>query len=135
MFTIKKSLSILAMVVMMIATTVSFAQDDSSTASNPDGSFGAMASTVTGQMSAFATLLVAIAYVAGIAFVIVALFKFKQHKDNPTQVPIGTPAMLLFIGIFLIYLPSLIQGGGSTAGLSEAGSAAGTADVTTAASS
>ena len=123
MFTIKKSLSILAMVVMMIATTVGFAQ-------NPEGSFGAMATTVTGQMSAFATLLVAIAYVAGIAFVIVALFKFKQHKDNPTQVPIGTPAMLLFIGVFLIYLPSLIQGGGSTAGLETPGSAAGTADVT-----
>ena len=78
--------------------------------------FGEMASTVTGQMDSFAALLVAAAFVAGIAFVIVALFKFKQHKDNPTQVTIGTPAMLLFIGIFLVYLPNIISVGGATVG-------------------
>jgi hypothetical protein len=31
----------------------------------------------------------AISYRAGFAFVIAAIFKFKQHKDNPTQSPLG----------------------------------------------
>ena len=88
----------------------------SEVAGSPDGTFGAMADDMTGQMGEFGSMLVAVAFVAGIGFVVVALFKFKQHKDNPTQVTIGTPAMLLFIGIFLIYLPNLITTGGSTVG-------------------
>ncbi len=51
--------------------------------------------------------------------------KFKQHKDNPTQIPIGTPIALIFIGAALLFLPSILSvtgntmfgtGGGSTAG-------------------
>ena len=37
-----------------------------------------------------------------------SLFKFKQHKDNPTQVPIGTPFTMLLIGTLLIALPLLL---------------------------
>lgn len=95
------------------------------TSSDDGNNFGDMATTVTDQMDSFAALLVAAAFVAGIAFVIVALFKFKQHKDNPTQVTIGTPAMLLFIGIFLVYLPNIIDVGGNTVGGGEMGTVGG----------
>jgi intracellular multiplication protein IcmD len=34
--------------------------------------------------------------------------KFKQHKDNPTQTPIGTPIALVFIAAALLFLPSIL---------------------------
>lgn len=40
--------------------------------------------------------------------------KFKQHKDNPTQVPIGTPIALVFIAAALLFLPSILSVTGST---------------------
>jgi intracellular multiplication protein IcmD len=51
--------------------------------------------------------------------------KFKQHKDNPTQIPIGTPIALVFVAGALLFLPTVLSvtgatlfgtGGGSTAG-------------------
>ncbi|MBF13702.1 MAG: hypothetical protein CMF46_05010 [Legionellales bacterium] len=101
------------------------AQQDTSETAATTSNFGGMAATVTSQMASFGSLLVSAAFVAGIGFTVVALFKFKQHKDNPTQVTIGTPAMLLFIGIFLIYLPNLISSGGATVGMSTMGDADG----------
>ena len=35
--------------------------------------------------------------------------KFKMHKDNPTQVPIGKPIGLVFIGAALLFLPSILS--------------------------
>jgi intracellular multiplication protein IcmD len=51
----------------------------------------------------------AAAYVAGAGFALGAMMKFKQHKDNPTQIPIGTPLALLFIAVALLFLPSLLK--------------------------
>lgn len=44
---------------------------------------------------------------AALAFSIGAILKFKQHKDNPTEIPVGTPIALLF-------LPSILNMAGST---------------------
>ena len=43
-----------------------------------------------------------------------AVMKFKMHKDDPTQVPIGTPIGLVFIGAALLFLPSILNVTGST---------------------
>ena len=45
---------------------------------------------------------------------LIAIMKFKMHKDNPTQVPIGTPVMLTFIAAALLFLPSILNVTGST---------------------
>ncbi len=88
-------------------------------------SAGDVASTIVGSFAQIAKLITAGAYLGGLAFTIGAIMKFKQHKDNPTQVPIGTPIALLFIGAALLFLPSLlgvagqtIFGGGTVAGAS-----------------
>ena len=75
---------------------------------------GDMACVVICQLTYFDKLLVALSYITGIACVINALFKFKQQKDNPTQIPISAPIVMLFVGVFMIYLPSLVQGGAAT---------------------
>ncbi|MEW6277964.1 MAG: type IV secretion protein IcmD [Candidatus Eremiobacterota bacterium] len=54
------------------------------------------------------------AYVAGLSSSVASLLKFKQHKDNPTQVPIGTPIALLFIAAALLFLPSILSTTGGT---------------------
>jgi intracellular multiplication protein IcmD len=36
-----------------------------------------------------------------------AILHFKQHKDGPTQIPIGTPISLEFIAAALLFLPTI----------------------------
>ncbi|MFN7095985.1 MAG: DUF6750 family protein [Gammaproteobacteria bacterium] len=80
----------------------------------PAGSIGSVAQNIQGSFSNLAKVLTGGAYVMGIGFVIASLFKFKAHKDNPTQVQIGTPIALLFIGAAMIFLPSVMKTGGAT---------------------
>jgi intracellular multiplication protein IcmD len=75
---------------------------------------GTLATNITGSFRALGMLILAIAFLAGIGFVMAAIFKFKQHKDNPTQIPLGTPVAMLVIGIVLIFLPNLILPAGTT---------------------
>lgn len=77
-------------------------------------SLGAVASTIYDNFGNIAKLITAGAYVGGLAFSIGAIMKFKQHKDNPTQVPIGTPIALLMIAAALLFLPSILGVAGQT---------------------
>lgn len=79
----------------------------------PSG-IGSVAHTATTNLKAVAQLITAAAYVAGMAFAVGAIVKFKAHKDNPTQIPIGTPIALLFVGAALIFAPSVFNVAGST---------------------
>ena len=75
---------------------------------------GNMASSLYGTFSSLAKLITAGSYIAGLAFAIGAIMKFKQHKDNPTQVPIGTPIGLIFIAASLLFLPTILGVAGAT---------------------
>src|SRR5210317_611881 len=75
---------------------------------------GTLAANVTGSFQAIGELMTGVAYLAGLGFGISAVFKFKQHKDNPTQIPIGTPFALLAVSVVLIFLPSIYKPAGQT---------------------
>ena len=75
---------------------------------------GAVASQAKKQLSAIAQLITAGSYVAGMGFAVGAVVKFKAHKDNPTQQPIGVPIALLFVGAALIYIPSVFSTTGAS---------------------
>ncbi|HAT6331884.1 TPA: type IV secretion protein IcmD [Legionella pneumophila] len=77
-------------------------------------SLGKMASQITGSFTSLAKLITAGSYLAGLGFSIGAIMKFKQHKDNPTQIPIGTPIALIFIAAALLFLPSILGVAGVT---------------------
>ncbi|MBL7479698.1 type IV secretion protein IcmD [Legionella bononiensis] len=88
-------------------------------------SLGEVAGSITESFTNLAKLITSGAYLAGLGFSIGAIMKFKQHKDNPTQIPIGTPIALLFISAALLFLPSILDvtsatmfgdSGGQTAG-------------------
>lgn len=75
---------------------------------------GQVATNVTSNLRAVAKLITAGSYVAGMAFAVGAIAKFKQHKDNPTQIPLSTPIVLLFVGVALIFAPAIFQAAGGT---------------------
>jgi intracellular multiplication protein IcmD len=75
---------------------------------------GDLAANVTKSFENIGLLMIVASYIGGFALTIAAIFKFKQHKDNPTQIPVGTPIALLVIGIILVFLPSLFGSAGQT---------------------
>ena len=75
---------------------------------------GSVATQVSSNLGAIARLITAGSYVAGMAFVVGAIVKFKAHKDNPTQITIGTPIALLFVGAALIFAPTVFKVSGGT---------------------
>ncbi|NKB46537.1 MAG: type IV secretion protein IcmD [Legionellales bacterium] len=75
---------------------------------------GSIAGNVITTFTNLAKLITAASYLAGLGFAIGAIMKFKQHKDNPTQIPIGTPIALVFIAAALLFLPSILGVTGMT---------------------
>ena len=90
---------------------VGAALDDADTAAQ---TLGGIAAWITGSSTDISKLVTAGAYVAGLAFTLGAIMKFKQHKDNPTQIPVGTPIALVFIAAALLFLPSILSVAGGT---------------------
>jgi intracellular multiplication protein IcmD len=90
---------------------------------------GSVAAQVTSNVGNIARLVTAASYVAGMAFAVGAIVKFKAHKDNPTQIPIGTPIALLFVGAALIFIPTVFRVSGSTL-FGASGTVAGVSGIT-----
>ncbi len=83
-------------------------------AADLSGGIGEVATNVKNNLGGVAKLITAASYVAGMAFAVGAIVKFKAHKDNPTQIPIGTPIALLFVGAALIFVPTVFKMSGAT---------------------
>ena len=75
---------------------------------------GSMAAAVTSTFSSVTHLITGGSYIAGLGFAVASIMKFKQHKDNPTQIPVGTPVALVFIAAAFLFLPSILQVAGYT---------------------
>ena len=75
---------------------------------------GGMASSITSSFTSLTKLITAGSYIAGLAFSIGAIMKFKAHKDNPTNIPIGTPLTFMFIAAALLFLPTILSVSGAT---------------------
>ena len=75
---------------------------------------GGMASNIIKSLSSVTKLITAGAYRAGMGFGVSAILKFKAHKDNAQQTPIGTPIGLTFVAAALVFLPSILSITGQT---------------------
>lgn len=75
---------------------------------------GDLAENVTKTFKDIAELITATSYVAGLGFAVGAVLKFKQHKDNPTQIPIGTPVAMLGVAAALLFLPTVLESAGES---------------------
>lgn len=70
---------------------------------------GEMFAHLGNSFPSFGKVIVGIAYVSGVGFGIASAYKFKQYKDNPTQIPIGTPIALLIVSTLLVFMPALTR--------------------------
>ena len=86
----------------------------STTAAWADADLKSIITNIMDNFQSVGQLIVAIAYVAGIALVIVGIFKLKQHRDNPQQVPMSTPITIIAVGVLLIFFPSIINPAGQS---------------------
>lgn len=68
-----------------------------------------LATNLANAFSGISKIVMGIAYVGGIGLVMAAIFKFKAHKDNPAQIPLGTPMVMLIVGAALIYMPTILK--------------------------
>lgn len=82
--------------------------------SGTNDTIGDVANTVLSSLGSVETMIVVLCYIAGLGFAGAGILKFKQHKDNPTQVPLGAPIAMIFIAAALIYLPQVIRTTGAT---------------------
>lgn len=72
------------------------------------------ANNIVHAIDGISGLLIALAYVCGLGYAVSAIMKFKNHKDNPQQMPISTPITELFIAIALLFLPTIAKISGMT---------------------
>lgn len=91
--------AIAAVILPLLWTESAFATADN---------LGKVAENLVGTFGSLTKLITAGSYLAGLGFAIGALLKFKQHKDNPTQITIGQPIALLFIAAALLFLPTIL---------------------------
>lgn len=113
----KYPLSLQTLLFSTITTQVFAQSNGQSFLKGNDGSEGGIKSLFQNVYSNFdqvATLLGGSAYLAGLVFVVAAMMKIKQHRDNPTQVPIATGLIYLLAGVGLIFLPTTLQEGADT---------------------
>jgi intracellular multiplication protein IcmD len=80
----------------------------------PQLTFGAatvaqFAGTVRTTFALVKDLMVVVAFVCGMVFAIIGMLKFKAHKDNPVQIPLSTPIVLIAVSAGLIFLPTVFE--------------------------
>jgi intracellular multiplication protein IcmD len=59
------------------------------------------------EAAGIVTLIWVVSYIAGIGFALAAILQFKAHKDNPQQVSLSKPVVLLIVSACLLVLPTV----------------------------
>jgi len=73
-----------------------------------------VATSITTQVNAIANLLSISAYIAGIGFTLSGILQFKTHKENPQQVPLSKPVVMIIIAAALLFLPTVLTIAGNS---------------------
>ena len=73
---------------------------------------GDLAVNLTEEFPSFGHLILALCYIAGLGFFMASIAKFKQYKENSTQIPVETPFALLGVSVLLMFIPGLTKPAG-----------------------
>lgn len=104
----KKYLKLISPVLLITVTNLAIASGSSGQ------SLGAIVNNVQKNVLSLISLLIIIAYVAGVGFALAGILQFKAHKDNPTQVPLSKPIVFLAVAACLLFMPSIMKTAGKT---------------------
>ena len=69
--------------------------------------FTEVSTNTMGPLTLAGRAIYGICYVAGAGFLLGGVLQYKYHRENPQQVRISTPIMLIAVGIVLCLLPYL----------------------------
>lgn len=111
---IKYKLAKIRTLIISLYLTVSLGLFNLAIAVNDAKSLGAIVGNVQKSILSIVSLLIIIAYVAGVGFALAGILQFKAHKDNPTQVPLSKPIVFLAVSACLLFLPSIMSTAGKT---------------------
>lgn len=77
---------------------------------------GAIATSITAQVTSIGTLISVISFVLGVAVAIFGLMKFKAHGDNPNDPSnkLSTAWILVLVGAGLVAVPAVLNSGVAT---------------------
>ena len=67
-------------------------------------SFGDIANGLFGDVLDIRGIIRAVCIIAGIALILGSIHQYKKHRNNPIEVPLGTPIIGLLAGLGLIAL-------------------------------
>lgn len=70
-------------------------------------SLGQVADNLMGPLAGLGRIVNAICFIAGVGFLLGGIVQYRYHRENPQQVRLGTPLVLLFLGICLIAIPAI----------------------------
>ena len=97
----------------LLLPSLAFAACDS-VATNPETVGEVLCNIKMNTFQGIFKLVFAISYVAGVFMIVAAIFKLKQVKDNPTQIPVTTPIVLFLCAALMLFLPELIVPAGES---------------------
>ena len=66
---------------------------------------GGVGENLAGVASGVYILIYKICYIVGTAMLVGSLLRFKEHRDNPQQVPLNQPFTLLLMGFAIVAIP------------------------------
>ncbi len=79
------------------------------TSAGTDAGLGVITGTLKSTATNVTDILSLVSYVAGVAFGIKAILKFKEHNETKGQVPISQPIVLFVVTALLLSLPSILK--------------------------
>ncbi len=109
-FNLAKAIVLFAAAIGCFYVQLAFAADTTTAVSGLAG----IASNLQASFAPIAKLITGGSFLAGLGFAFAAILKFKAHRDNPTQIPVGTPIALILVAGALLYLPFLFGQVGRT---------------------
>lgn len=75
-------------------------------ADEPNGpSLGQMADSALGPLGVMINLMYKVCYIIGAGLIVSGAVQYKAYRDNPSQVPLSRPILLVVFGLILIALP------------------------------
>lgn len=99
---------------MALATGISMMAFATVALADTSLTLGGMADSIIESFTSLTKLITAGSYIAGLGFSIGGIMKFKQHKDNPTNITIGQPITFILIAAALLFLPTILSVTGAT---------------------
>ena len=110
------------LITLCLISVESFAADGTTV------TIGTVQTHITKAVGDIAGIIMDVSTIAGAGFVFASFFKFHQHKQQPTQVPLSNGVVLLLIGAALCVFPHII-GTGSEAIFGKGVTRAGSGDI------